>query len=171
MLTPMEPTLFNPPAKNANYACNTDLAQNHLIEQYKLYVEMADRISTRRNQVNAFFLTLHSSAISALCIALYTIGGIHPRLLLVFPFLMGALLCYVWYRLIRSYKGLNSAKFTVVGMMEAQLPASPWDAEWKALGEGKDKMKYWPVSHLEMWVPIVFAGIYLGLGGWFMFHC
>src|SRR5262245_9792406 len=40
--------------------------QNHLLEQYKLYVEMADRISQRRGTANTFFLTVNTAIIGAL---------------------------------------------------------------------------------------------------------
>jgi hypothetical protein len=38
----------------------TDVEQA-LLDQYKLYVEMADRISARRGLTNTFFLTLNSA--------------------------------------------------------------------------------------------------------------
>ena len=63
-------------------------------------------------------------------------------------FLFVALLvqCGAWFLLVRSYRQLNSAKYIVIGVLEERLPGSPyWNAEWKALGEGKDKAKYWPI--------------------------
>jgi len=67
-----------------------------------------------------------------------------------------------WFWLIRSYRQLNTAKFQVIGALEERLPASPyWRAEWFALGEGKDKSKYWPLTHLEQWVPLLFVAIYV----------
>ncbi|WIX92470.1 hypothetical protein [Amycolatopsis sp. DG1A-15b] len=47
-------------------------------------------------------------------------------------------------------------------MLEEQLPASPyWRAELQALGEGKDKVLYWPLTHLEQWLPVIFAVVYV----------
>jgi hypothetical protein len=37
----------------------------HLLEQYKLYVEMADRISGRRQSANSFFLSVNTAIIAA----------------------------------------------------------------------------------------------------------
>ena len=37
-----------------------------LLEQYKLYVEMADRISQRRGAANTFFLTFNTAVVGAL---------------------------------------------------------------------------------------------------------
>ncbi|MGV9866302.1 RipA family octameric membrane protein [Rhodococcus koreensis] len=70
--------------------------------------------------------------------------------------------CFAWSYLVRSYRLLNSAKYQVVGALEERLPASPfWRAEWSALGEGTDRTRYWPLSHIEQWIPILFALAYL----------
>ena len=39
---------------------------SHALEQYKLSVEMADRVSQRRQSANVFFLTVSSSLIAFL---------------------------------------------------------------------------------------------------------
>ena len=36
-----------------------DKYPDHLLEQYKLYVEMTDRVSQRRERSNPFFMTLY----------------------------------------------------------------------------------------------------------------
>jgi len=40
------------------YEKDSKLYKEHLLEQYKIYVEMADRISARRNLANVFFFIL-----------------------------------------------------------------------------------------------------------------
>jgi hypothetical protein len=70
--------------------------------------------------------------------------------------------CFAWFYLLRSYRLLNTAKYEVVGALERRLPASPyWSAEWTALGKGKDPKKYWPLSHIESWIPVFFAALYV----------
>ena len=67
------------------------------------------------------------------------------------------------YWLLRSYRQLKSAKYAVIGAMEERLPASPfWSAEWSALGQGRDPRRYWPLTHIERWVPDPFAAAYVG---------
>lgn len=84
----------------------------------------------------------------------------------VFPLLALLVQCGAWFFLVRSYRQLDTAKYTVIGVLEERLPASPyWKAEWKALGEDKDKAKYWPMTHLEQWVPVIFAATYRHLPG------
>jgi hypothetical protein len=135
-------------------------ATSPILEQYKMYVEMADRISARRGLTNTFFLTLNTAVLT-------TVGVVWahpPRHLggwLAIPLVVLLAECVTWFWLVRSYRQLNTAKYAVVGALEAKLPASPyWNAEWKALGEGMDRARYWPISHLEQGVPLLFAVAY-----------
>ena len=40
--------------------------QSHLLEQYKLYVRMANKVSARRQAANSFFLTVNTAVIAFL---------------------------------------------------------------------------------------------------------
>ncbi len=147
---------------NADESAWSDADRATVVEQYRLYVEMADRISQRRALANTFFLTLNTALLSFGALPLLdgsvdAVGAL-PAIVLV------ALLaeCFAWYSLVRSYRLLNGAKYRVIGALEERLPASPyWNAEWWALGEGKDRRKYWPLSHIEQGVPVVFAIAYV----------
>jgi len=133
-----------------------------VLEQYKLYVEMADRVSARRGLTNAFFLTLNSAIFTAIGF-LWNAKPQAPTWLLIFPTVALIVQCLAWYWIVRSYRQLNAGKYAVIGALEERLPASPyWRGEWTALGEGKDPSKYLPLSHLEQWIPILFAITYLG---------
>ena len=139
----------------------SDPQQSVILEQYKIYVEMADRVSARRSLTNTFFLTLNTAIFVGIG-ALLKDPHLVSAWFLVFPLLALLVQCGAWFFLVRSYRQLNSAKYTVVGALEERLPASPyWSAEWKALGEGEDKAKYWPLTHLEQWIPTLFAATYI----------
>lgn len=132
--------------------------KDHVLEQYKLYVEMADRISARRSTANTYFLTINTIIIGALSACAEKFS----RLSVIVLCIAAIVLCYVWKRLIKSYRQLNTAKYAVIGEFEKRLPASPyWSAEWSALGEGKDPKKYKQLTAVEKWVPIVFMCLYL----------
>ena len=139
-----------------------DLYITHVFEQYKLYIEMADRISSRRNLANTFFLTLHTLLLGASAF-FYEKGPQIANMRVVIVPLLGALaLCYVWWRMILSYRQLNAAKYRVIGEYERVLPSSPyWAAEWKALGEGKNPKIYRSLSDVENWVPVLFGLFYV----------
>ena len=132
-----------------------------VLEQYKLYVEMADRISARRGLTNTFFLTLNTTLVG-LVAALEDFPSGRAAAWLAIPLVAILGECFAWFYLVRSYRLLNGAKYRVVGALEERLPASPfWRAEWWELGEGRDPRKYWPLSHIEQWIPILFALVYI----------
>ena len=135
----------------------------HYLEQYKLYVEMADRISNRRVLANAFFLPINTVIISLIGYLSQT-GAAHQWLYWVSTVgigVAGVLLCYVWYRLILSYKGMNAGKFEVIHALEQRLPAALYEVEWEVLKEGKNSKVYRPFTEVEMVVPWIFMALYL----------
>jgi len=136
---------------------------DHILEQYKVYVEMADRVSARRNLANTFFLTLHTLIFGAASFVYEKGPKVQDRLLNILPLVVALALCYVWWRLLRSYRQLNSAKFQVIGEYERKLPSSPfWTAEWiEGLGEGKKPELYQPLTSIEYWIPVLFAILYI----------
>ena len=135
---------------------------DHILEQYKLCVEMADRVSARRTWANAFFLTLHTFIIGVAGFLLKEGIGLPQKWVIVIPLSAILAMCYTWWRMIKSYRQLNTAKFMVIGEYETRLPSSPyWSAEWKALGEGKDPKRYRQLTAVENWLPPIFAIIYI----------
>ncbi len=158
---PIRERLWNETAAATLYGGDRKAYQDAVLEQYKLYVEMADRISERRGLANTFFLTLNTAIVTAVAV----FWKDHPSALiwwLVFPLIVVLGQCFAWFYLVRSYRHLNAAKYQVIGALEERLPASPyWRAEWLALGEGKDPRKYWPLTHIENWIPILFGTVYV----------
>ena len=158
----MEEKLWNEIKDNSEYSNNKELYQNHILEQYKMYVEMADRISSRRNLANAFFLSINSTILGSVAFLFDKIQLVQPKWIIISPIIGTLLLCLIWWWLLSSYRKLNTAKYKVVGQLEKRLPASPyWSAEWYELGEGKDPEKYLPLTALEKWIPMIFASTYI----------
>lgn len=134
----------------------------HVIEIYKIYVEMADKISERRQSANSFFLTLNSALIAFVGYANYS-QGLTPA---ASPFfwlvaLSGMVLSFLWYRLIWSYKNINWGKFKIIHAMEQQLPLRPYEAEWTILGKGENPKLYWEFTRLEIYIPWMFFVLHL----------
>ncbi len=152
--------LWNDTPETTGSDGQTTTYDSAVLEQYRLYVEMADRVSARRGLANSFFLTLNTGIVTLAV----TVGKTPPERAawwLVIPLLAMLGQCFAWLYLVRSYRLLNSAKYQVVGALEERLPTSPfWRAEWWALGEGTDHSRYWPLSHIEQWIPVLFALTY-----------
>ncbi|HEY6794679.1 MAG TPA: hypothetical protein VI248_08350 [Kineosporiaceae bacterium] len=132
-----------------------------LLEQYKLCVEMADRVSARRTAANSFFLTLNTTVLTLFGVFWQERSAFGAGWL-TFPALALVVQCIGWYWMLRSYRQLNTAKYVVIGLLEKRLPASAyWSAEWTALGRGQVPARYLPLTQLEQWVPALFAAGYL----------
>jgi hypothetical protein len=130
-----------------------------LVQQYVVYVTMADKVSVRRATANTFFLGLHTAVLTLFGVLWRRPPAASPWWL-VFPLLALLAACAVWFAQLRSYRRLNEAKYAVVNALEEGLPAMPWGAEWLALSGSNRKARYTPLTRLEQWVPVVFAAVY-----------
>ncbi|MEU2854529.1 RipA family octameric membrane protein [Streptomyces syringium] len=150
--------LWNTAVGPSDYSEANDRYLQAILDQYKLCVEMADRVSSRRNLTNTFFLSLNS-AVVAVVAATSSSRLAHMSVLVLLAGLVILLAqCAAWFVMVRSYRQLNSAKYAVIGALEERLPAFAYSrAEWGALGEGRDWRKYLPLTYVEQWVPGIFA--------------
>lgn len=158
----IEDALWNTAVGPSDYTAAAEKYQAAILDQYKLCVEMADRVSSRRNLTNTFFLTINSAAVAV--VASVSSKGMASTS--VWALLAGLLIllaqCAAWFVIVRSYRQLNAAKYQVIGAFEKRLPAYAYSrAEWTALGEGRDWRKYLPLTHIEQWVPIIFCAAYI----------
>lgn len=135
--------------------------KDHFFEQYKLYLQGIEKISDRRENANKYFVTLNSGVIVALS---YLIKNPDNKIVMpgiISVLLLGIVLSIIFYFLINSYKQLNSGKFSILHKIEESLPVQMYTDEWRLLGEGNDKNKYFPFSHIENKIPIIFGVVYL----------
>ena len=136
-----------------------------LWQQYRLCVEMADRISQRRDSANRFFAAFLTTGAGILLFASrmdevpsWTIG---------IAGVVGLLLSFVWVWTLQTYKNLNKAKYQVILAMEKDLP-------WACFGEEHRFRRGPSLTKVEMLVPIGFGLLSLvGIGVWMVpvFRC
>lgn len=141
-----------------------DNYQAHLMDQYKLYVEMADRISQRRDQSNRFYAGL-VSAIIALLVVMGRLGasGNSWSIALLAAGLLGASLSAIWFINLGSYRALNSAKFRVINEMESQLPYAGYTEEWAYLRAVEGPARYFQLTRIERYVPLLILALFVGI--------
>jgi hypothetical protein len=153
--------LWNEAVGPSDYGESNDRYRQAVLDQYKLCVEMADRVSARRNLTNTFFLSLNSAVVAVVAAVSARTLAITSVLLLSAGLVILIAQCVAWFVIVRSYRQLNAAKYAVIGAFEKRLPAFAYSrAEWGALGEGRDWRKYLPLTHVEQWVPVIFAVAY-----------
>ena len=136
------------------------------LELYKLAVEMADRVSARRGTANTFFVTVNTALLAFLGLA---------ELKTAWPVAAGGVvISLTWALLIKSYRDLNAAKYTVINKAEERLPLKVFYEEWQIVKKEppeswlpKDWLarlnRYVEFTIVEMVVPLVFAVLYLAV--------
>ena len=137
---------------------NVEKYQDHLLQQYKIYLESAEHISARRQNANSFFVTINTAIIAL--VGYVSLGSSSIRFYWLIA-LAGIAISFMWYRIICSYRDLNTAKFKVLHQIEKRLPLSPFDAEWEAVERGKNPKLYLPFTHIEVGIPLVFIFLHV----------
>jgi hypothetical protein len=134
-----------------------------LLEQYKTFVEMADRLSARRMLANNSFITmLGAGALAYSAAPTYFKGGFEAILQLGVA--VGCiLLALMWRATLKYFRDLSTAKFRVIHDLEMQLPSQPFADEWKYLSASKSahNSSFMTLTSIEMLVPVIAAGISL----------
>lgn len=160
---PIIDKLWNSKITAASYSDpNLKAYNDHVLKQYEIYVQTAEKNSERRGLANTFFLSLQTLLVTLFGYVYANGYRLEPRWLIIFPLIAVLTFCLAWWWLIRSYRQLNAGKFKVIDAFEKRLPTRPFvEAEWKALGEGIDPNLYTPFTSIERWIPIIFALLYL----------
>ena len=128
-----------------------------VLEIYKMLVEMADRVSERRQSANSFYLTVNTAIIGG---AAYLSQSTFGHLGTLAVSAAGIAICFLWVRAVVSYKSLNAAKFEVITSLEDRLPVSPYKDEWAILDVDGDGKRHKPFHKTEVLVPIVFMFVH-----------
>lgn len=132
--------------------------KDHLIEQYKMFVEMADRYTSRRGQTSRFYIVLLTGLLAILSVYVNMDLKIECLSVLLFSVsISGLAICWLWRRNIDSYRQLAKAKYDTIRDMEKNLPYSCYSKEWKILQENN----YKKLTEVEKQIPIVFSIPYL----------
>ncbi len=139
----------------------TDDGELLFFEHYRLYVDSMEKLITRRQTAQSFFLTANASMLTLTGFLIKgsskwtddlgaTLAGIA---------IAGILISFAWVRLHKSFFAMSTAKFHVIHALEAHLPAQLFLAEERAL---KDT-KYKSMTKTESGVAYIFFLLYFVL--------
>ena len=125
---------------------------------YRMLVEMADRVSQRRQAANNFYLSVNTALIGASAY-LSTLRPMWASLAVIA--VAGIAISLLCMRNIDSYRTLNAAKFRVITDLEKTLPVQAFTEEWTHLDPDGDGERHVPFHRVEGAVPWVFALVHL----------
>ena len=143
---------------------------DHLFEQYRLYVEMADRVSQRRDQSNRLYVTLLAAIAAILVVVVRTApphdGGGLPSLPIVFlaSATFGSILSAVWCINVWSYRILNSAKFRVINELEKKMPFDGYSQEWRIIKSRNRLERNLQLTKVEQVASVAVLCVFISLG-------
>jgi hypothetical protein len=136
--------------------------REQLIDLYKIMVQSSEDLVSRRQAVNTFFVSVHGVLLTAGGLLIgSSLDGYFRSFGLLALAATGITLSLAWRSRIASFGQLNTGKFAVITRIEAELAASIFDAEWVALGKGRDPKKYRTFTSREVWVPWTFFSVYI----------
>ena len=134
-----------------------DSFRSDLLEQYKLYVQSAENVSSRRVASSRYLLTLSAAIVALYGLQSSSLGETYLTLLVP---LIGIPVSILWYLIIKSHANLNSVKFEIIHELEQHLPAAVYKYEWKLAEEGRGN-SYRAVTTIEQCIPVLFGALHV----------
>lgn len=140
----------------------TNLDTKVLLEQYKIFLQTSETLVARRQSVNSFYITVNSALISVFSVIAALGFEVTMKCFIGAIFAMiGIILCISWMRILNSYGTLNASKMKIISLIEKQLPANLYDAEWRAQSDKLNKRPYVSFTSSEIRIPKIFIGVYI----------
>lgn len=142
-------------------ASPSELNQDALLEQYKLFLQTSEDLVNRRQNVNSFYISISSALVAIMGVLFAMEFGQKAKLIIGFVFcVVGIILSISWSKILSCYGNLNSSKMKIISNIEKQLPLSLFDAEWAALSDKLNKKKYISFTESEQVIPRLFGAVY-----------
>jgi len=81
-------------------------------EQYKIFIDSAESMSSKRMQNNALMLTLSIALFSVV------LSGVAGAIMDIIGSIIGISLCVIWYLIINNYRKRNAVKYDIINEYE-----------------------------------------------------
>ena len=141
---------------------NDNTSNDSLFEQYRMFSDTSEALVNRRQNVNSFYITANTALITIAATAFSLNGDLISKLVITIVLTIpGILLNHSWAKILESYGIINSSKMKILGMLERQLAASLYDAEWQAMSNKYNKKQYISFTDGEKSIPSIFNGVYI----------
>ena len=130
-----------------------------LLALHKLYVEMANAVSQRREGSNRFYLTLLGTPIALLLLASRVNQNVfNDPFIMLITGVVGLAISIFWRQTLGMYRKLNGAKFKVIMEIEDHLPYAGFAKE----NEYLEASRYGGLTQTEIRLPTFAIVAYSG---------
>lgn len=119
-----------------------------MFEQYKMFVESAEKTSDKRITQNNIYLTLNLAFLSVL-----TLQDLNKSLSILTS-VVGVIVCIIWFLTIINYSKRNKVKFDIINELEEEFN-DLYKEEWKRISVLTSLSTY------ERLISIIFAFVYI----------
>ncbi len=160
----------------ADGASDQSASKVDLYQEYTYFADSTQTLADRRQSATQLYLGVQTSIFGLMTFLLSqanTSGGAEPTperinesLVLLPLFVVGLLICYVWYSTIDHYKRLISWRYQQLTKMEQELPGSQrmFTREWDEHFQPEARRGALSFSNKERWLPLIVVLLYLVYG-------
>ncbi len=134
--------------------------KDHYLDIYKSFVGTPHEMSTLKQSSNSFFLTLNTAIITIVSYLQLGKEASQSTNAYWLISLSGIIICFAWYRLIKSYESITLVKLNVIRNMEHNLPLAPYRSEFEEQDLKEKPTNKIAFSEIEATIPLVFLAIH-----------
>ena len=138
------------------------------VKEYELFSERILRLSERRQLVSQTYLAVNTAIFGVLAFLLTGTGfrGWRSVLASLPLFLVGALACLIWHKIIAQFKEIIGWHYEQLREMEQAFPESRkiYSNEWEEFFRPRQGKERFGFSRLEIWLPRLLLGLYVVYG-------
>ena len=137
--------------------------ENDLLEQYKIYVELMDRINERIQRSYYAFLTVNSAIVGG--IGYFQIHNAYDSVFAYIPLAiisyLALMFCLAWSISIKTLRRLYEKRFKIIDLIEERLPLSLFNAELMLLEDENDSKSKAVYARMETITLSLFLFLYI----------
>ena len=136
------------------------LYKEHLLEQYKLFIQSVIFTSDLKLKMNSFFLTINTALFTAIGLV-FSRSTLNPLVWHLFLPLAGIIISFIWVAVTYSYKERNTIKLRIIHCVEEKLPLAIYATEWQLRNESHSNIFKNFFFRIDLFIPFVFIISYL----------
>src|SRR3990167_1504140 len=119
--------------------------KEHLLEQYKLYLQSVIFTSDLKLKINTYFLAINTALFTAIGI-IFSKSTLNP---------------FVWLGVTYAYKERSVVKLRIIHCIEEKLPLATHTTEWQLINERHANRFGRFFFNIDLFIPLIFMAAYI----------